>query len=69
MAGNPSNIASRMVNVTDQDPPVITLSGANPIILNLGDSFQDPGAIWEDTVDGTGFLSSTTSGSVDTATI
>lgn len=31
-------------NTSDQDPPVITLLGDNPLVINIGDEVVDPGA-------------------------
>ena len=49
------------VNVSDTTPPVITLNGANPLVLQQFATFTDPGA----TSDGAEVI--TTSGSVNTA--
>jgi large repetitive protein len=51
-AGNDATEAIRTVEVTDQDPPVITLNGANPINLLVGDTYTEPGATATDNVDG-----------------
>ncbi len=54
VAGNIA-LASRMVSVEvyiDTIPPVITLLGDNPLLLNLGDAYTEPGATAEDNVDG-----------------
>ena len=40
---NPSNLVTRVVEVTDQTAPVITLSWANPFSLDLGTPYVDPG--------------------------
>ncbi len=58
---------TRTVNVTDQTAPVITLLGSNPMTVNKGSTFTDPGATVSDNVD-TG-LAATVSGSVDTNTV
>lgn len=39
--------------VTDNTPPVIELEGANPIIIEVGDQYQEPGFSATDNVDGT----------------
>lgn len=66
-AGNAATPVSRIVNVTDQSAPVITLLGSNPATVTQGDTFTDPGATVSDNVD-TG-LTVTVSGTVDTSTI
>ena len=42
----------RTVHVVDSTLPVITLLGANPLMLTVGDSFVDPGAVASDNIDG-----------------
>jgi hypothetical protein len=42
-AGNEA-VATRTVNVTDTAPPVLTLTGANPLVIACGATFTDPGA-------------------------
>ena len=58
--------------LTDDDkkdmlPPVVTLSGASSITVELGGTFTDPGASATDLKDGA--LSVTVSGSVDTSSV
>lgn len=65
--GNVATPVERTVTVTDQTAPVITLLGSNPMTVNQGSSFTDPGTTVSDNVD-TG-LTATVSGSVDTATV
>jgi len=50
-AGNPGN-GSFTVTVVDTTPPVITLAGANPMVVSVGATFIDPGATAMDSVDG-----------------
>lgn len=51
-AGN-TTIATRTVNVvTDITPPVITITGANPVSLTVGDAYTDAGATANDNIDG-----------------
>ncbi|MEQ1851498.1 MAG: DUF5011 domain-containing protein, partial [Chthoniobacteraceae bacterium] len=52
MAGNAAVAVTRTVNVTDQTAPVITLVGANPLVVAVGGTFTDPGATAVDNVDG-----------------
>ncbi|MGI9529769.1 MAG: immunoglobulin-like domain-containing protein [Acidimicrobiia bacterium] len=48
------NVASttRTVNVVDVTAPTITLLGANPVVLAVGDAYDEPGATATDDVDG-----------------
>ncbi|WP_198295056.1 immunoglobulin-like domain-containing protein, partial [endosymbiont of Ridgeia piscesae] len=66
-AGN-SATATRIVTVAAASDPVITLLGANPLSLEAGSSFTDPGATASDTFDGDLTASIQVSGSVDSAT-
>lgn len=52
--GNVSGTVELIVTVTvdDKTPPVLTLLGPSPFLLNIGDTFKDPGAIAIDNVDG-----------------
>jgi hypothetical protein len=50
--------------VEDTDPPVITLNGANPLYLELGSAFIDPGATATDAC--AGAVAVIVTGSVDT---
>ncbi|MDE1946105.1 MAG: DUF5011 domain-containing protein, partial [Patescibacteria group bacterium] len=58
--------AQTATSTPDTIPPVITLNGANPMNLTVGDTFADPGATATDDVDGT--VPVTASGTVDTST-
>ena len=40
--------------VIDINAPLITLNGADPINLFVGDTYTEPGATWTDAADGTG---------------
>ena len=51
-AGNAAITVTRTVNVTDQDAPVITLLGDDPLEITVGDTYTDPGATATDNVDG-----------------
>ncbi len=51
-AGNAATEVVRTVNVSDVTAPVITLLGANPLNLNVGDTYNEPGAIAVDEIDG-----------------
>ncbi len=54
VAGNVAN-ATRTVHVylyIDTIPPVLTLSGDNPLFLDVGDTYTEPGATAVDNVDG-----------------
>jgi hypothetical protein len=50
-SGNEAN-ATRLVNVTTGEPPVITLDGPNPYDVEVGTVYSDPGATAEDPEDG-----------------
>jgi len=51
----------------DTTPPVITLNGTDPMNINQGSTFIDPGVTAEDAIDGT--ITVTVSGTVDTSTV
>jgi len=51
-AGNAATEVTRTVTVVDKTVPVITLTGANPLVLDNGDTYAEPGAIAEDACDG-----------------
>ena len=65
--GNTGNIVTRTVTVTDQTPPVVTLSGSASMTIAEGSIFVDDWATWTDNVDGSGFIASPFSGSVNTS--
>ncbi|MBI1320173.1 MAG: DUF5011 domain-containing protein [Candidatus Hydrogenedens sp.] len=67
MAGNTSQ-ATRTVVVADSTPPVITLTGANPLVLECGDAFTEPGPTATDGCDGELTDDIEADGIVDTAT-
>ena len=50
-SGNKAIPVTRIVRVVADAPPVITLNGEKDIILNLGDTYDDPGASAEDDQD------------------
>lgn len=50
-AGNTSS-ATRVVQIIDSNGPVIKLIGANPLTIEVGSIFDDPGATSKDGVDG-----------------
>ena len=71
VSGKRLNVASALASVyvapvVDTEPPVITLIGANPLPLTVGDTFTDPGAEVTDNVDATTTITGV--GTVDTAT-
>ncbi len=57
--------ATRNVAVVDVTPPVLTVSGDNPLYLQVGASFVEPGASALDAIDGS--VEVATTGTVDTA--
>jgi alpha-tubulin suppressor-like RCC1 family protein len=58
---------TRTVNVVDTTKPVITLTGANPIVLKAHHAFVDPGATAQDLCAGT--VTVNASGTVDINTV
>ena len=63
-----SATASRTVNVVDTTAPVITITGANPVDVDLGTTYSDAGATATDAYDGDLTSSITVSSNVDTNT-
>jgi len=55
-AGNNAVTVTRLVNVKDTTIPVIVLEGANPLTLERGDIYSEPGATATDNIDGTSAL-------------
>ncbi len=51
----------------DITPPVVTLVGSGNISILQGSIYSESGATWTDATDGTGILSITNSGSVNTS--
>ena len=51
-AGNNAAQVTRTVNVSDNNPPVITLNGAAVINLNVGQTYNEPGATATDPEEG-----------------
>ena len=64
-----SATASRTVNVVDTTAPVITITGANPVDVDLGTTYSDAGATATDSYDGDLTSSITVSSNVDTNTV
>ena len=62
--GNSSSI-TRIIVVSLDIPPIITLTGSSTINIILGDNFIDPGATAKDNIDGDLTSSITASGTVD----
>ena len=65
--GRYTESCSTSVKVIDRMPPFITLLGANPLLVECGNLFQDPGATAFDTCEGTVTVEVT--GTVDTSTL
>jgi hypothetical protein len=61
-----TTIETRTVRVIDTTKPVISLLGANPMTIDVGDTFTDPGATVTDNVDATKTIAGL--GTVDTGT-
>ena len=71
-AGNAATEVVRTVNVVDTvdtEAPVLTLNGANPFSLNIGDTYTDAGATATDNVDGDITANITVTSNVDTSTV
>ena len=69
-SGNRAADVTRTVRVDaapDTTAPVITLTGANPLVLTVDDTYTDPGAVCDDDVDAD--KPATPSGTVDTSTV
>ncbi|APY08542.1 hypothetical protein BWZ20_09615 [Winogradskyella sp. J14-2] len=67
-SGNAATEVIRTVNVMpDITPPVITLIGANPINLNVGDTYNELGATANDNIDGDISTNIITTGVVNTS--
>jgi hypothetical protein len=64
-AGNTGNIVTRTVNVTDQTPPVVTLSGTD-LTLNWWDTYTEEWATRTDNTDWSWTILTPTSGTVNT---
>ena len=62
-SNNLSASATRVVEVVDTTPPVITVNGANPLVVECHTSFTDPGATAADGCAGS--FAATASGAVD----
>ncbi len=68
-AGNTSS-ANRTIEVKDTAAPVITLLGDNPLVVQKGDSYNEPGASAYDDIEGTVTLtSSNISGTVNSDSV
>lgn len=66
------HVVTRVVNVVevvDTTDPVITLTGDNPLTLNQGDTYTDPGFSATDDIDGDITDSVVVNGTVDTNTV
>jgi len=66
-AGNAATQVTRVVQVTDQTAPVITLTGANTMTVLQGSLFNDPGSSVTDNV--SAGLTATVTGTVNTAAV
>jgi len=64
-SGNPAEEKTRVVNVVDTTPPVIALQGDDPMTLQLGTAYVEPGYTAADTYDGDIAANVVITGSVD----
>ena len=55
--GNTGNTVTRVITVTDQTAPIVTLSGSAPLTIAQGSIYVDSGALWTDNAEGTGMAS------------
>jgi Domain of unknown function (DUF5011) len=69
MAGNIGNTVMRTVNITDGTPPVVTLSGSANMTIAHGSIYAELGAMWTDTIDGSGTIALPVTGVVNTSTV
>ncbi len=67
--GNAAIQVTRTVTVVDTTPPVITLSGSNPVTVEVGSLYIDSGATASDNIDGDITSSIVTDNPVNTALI
>lgn len=67
--GNLSNIATRIITVVDNTPPVVSIIWVTPLFVTLWNPFTDQGATWTDNVDWSGIITIATSGAVDINTV
>ncbi len=67
-SGNTGSVVASVANI-DTTAPVITLSGSSTVNVEFGSGFVDDGASWTDNVDGSGFIATATSGSVNTGAL
>lgn len=65
--GNVADQVTRSVTVVDVTAPVITVTGANPMDVEVGSAYTELGAVADDDVDAD--FAATPSGSVDTNTL
>jgi len=69
LAGNTASVVVNGIHIvsspTDTTPPTLTLNGANPLLLELGTPYTEPGATATDLVDGDLSPRIQTSGGVD----
>ncbi len=65
--GYATSTATRTVNVVDTTPPLLALLGANPMTIEVGGAFVDPGATAADTCAGNLTGAIAVSGDVDAA--
>ncbi len=65
-AGNTGSV-TRMITVTDQTPPVVTLVGSGTQTLLIGSIYTESGATYTDNIDAPGTIPTPTSGMVNTS--
>ena len=66
---HPATEVTRTINVVDTTPPSLTLNGSNPITVELGSGFGDPGATASDSCAGNLTSQIALTGSVNTGAV
>jgi Domain of unknown function (DUF5011) len=65
-SGNTGATQTRIVTVTDQTAPLVSLNGSSIITILLYTNYIDSGALWSDNIDGSGTIAFPLSWSVQT---
>ena len=68
-SGNKAATQTRTIHVTDDTPPIITLSGQTNMTIPVGSTYTEPGYTATDNYDGDLAGSVTVTGTVDTTTV
>jgi|GEM_PF-6423337 len=68
-AGNAATTVRRTINVTTGNAPMITLNGNDPLVIEVGTIYADPGATATDTEDGNVAVTNDSATSVNMAAV